>query len=54
LHHAAWKGNLDELKLLIKKGLNINAKSFQRDTAISRAAINGHVNIVKMFIVTGC
>jgi ankyrin repeat protein len=42
--HAAWKGNLEIVQCLVAHGADVNAWS-QGDTAIDRAANNGHQEI---------
>jgi ankyrin repeat protein len=42
--HAAWEGNLEIVQCLVNHGADVNAWS-QGDTAIDRAACNGHQNI---------
>lgn len=45
LHEAASKGNVEEIKLLIAKGADVNAKNNSGNTPLHRAASSGGVEV---------
>ena len=53
LTHAALGGNLEVLKLLINKGLDINAMDKNGCTILMDAAIGGNVEALKLLIDKG-
>ena len=52
-HQAARQGNLNLLKYLSKKGVNLKAKDRNENTPILLAALNGHYPIVKYLYSIG-
>ena len=50
LHHAAKKGNLEEIKHLITKGLNPLTKNRKGDTVLHVAADYGRLGVLKYLI----
>ncbi len=51
---AAGRGDLEELKTLVKKGHHVNVMSWQRNwTPLCLAASNGHTHCVEWFIQHG-
>jgi len=53
LHEAAAAGDIEQVKLLISKGSDVNAKDRMGRTALHSAAEKGHTNIVKFLIDRG-
>ena len=53
LINAAFKGNLDDLKLAIEGGANVNACDQQEISALRWAAHCGHINIVEALLDAG-
>jgi len=53
LHEAAATGNIDQLKTLISKGVNANAKNQYGDTPLHVAAEAGHTNVAELLIAKG-
>ncbi len=47
LHFAANTGNLDIVKLLLKKGVSLDARTARDETAIQLACASGHLNVVR-------
>ncbi|KAL1862114.1 hypothetical protein Plec18170_000938 [Paecilomyces lecythidis] len=47
---AATNGHTEVVKLLVKKGTNIESKDFRQQTALSLAAENGHIKVVKLLM----
>jgi ankyrin repeat protein len=50
LHYAAYDGNIEVVKLLIKKGAYVNATDYDGYTPLHKAAFKGHIEIVKLLI----
>ncbi len=53
LHRAAEKGDLREVKRLIKEGANVNARNGDGSTPLHKAAQKGHLKVVKYLIRKG-
>ena len=53
VHQAARHGNLNLLKYLSKKGVDLNEKDKNKNTPILLAALNGHYSIVKYLYNNG-
>ena len=53
LHISAIKGNLEIIKYLISKGVNVNCRSKNGFTPLHIAVINGHLDIVKYLVSCG-
>ncbi|MHC4558379.1 MAG: ankyrin repeat domain-containing protein [Planctomycetota bacterium] len=50
LHEAATDGDLEQVKLFITKGVDVNSKDDWGRTALHKAAQNGHADVVKFLI----
>jgi hypothetical protein len=50
LHDAAYKGDVERVKKLLKKGKNPNARDEYGDTPLHWAALKGHVDVVKLLL----
>jgi len=53
LHDAAKKGNLEEIKLLLQQGVDVNAKDKEGITPLYLAAGQGHLEVAKLLIKKG-
>jgi len=53
LHAAAEEGNIDTLKSLLERGVDINAHDTSNQTPLDRAAAKGNVDIVRLLIERG-
>jgi ankyrin repeat protein len=53
LHSAAFDGNVEEVKKLLKKGADPNIKDKYGWTPLHWAASGGHVDVVKLLLVHG-
>ncbi|WP_264336995.1 ankyrin repeat domain-containing protein [Wolbachia endosymbiont (group B) of Chorthippus brunneus] len=53
LHLAAWKGQLDNARLLIEKGADINAENIFGRKPIHVAAESNNTNIIEFFLSKG-
>lgn len=53
LVNAAAEGNESKVNILLKKGVNVNAATFERVTALMVASENGHTGIVKTLLRKG-
>lgn len=53
LHQAAKDGDIEQVKLLISKGVDINAKDKRGDTPLHKAADKGHREVVELLITNG-
>lgn len=53
LHIAVYERNLDIVRLLIKYGANINAKTYNRETPLHIAVYEGHWDVAKLLIDHG-
>lgn len=53
LHEAAIRGNLDEVKSILKSGVGINSKSNTGATALHWAAFKGHYDLALYLIQNG-
>lgn len=53
LHEASIRGDLDKVKILLKKGVGVNSKSKTGATALHWAAFKGHYDIAQYLIQNG-
>ena len=53
LHCAARKGNTELVRMLLDKGANINVKSVEGKTPLSRAAEHGHPHMARLLMDRG-
>lgn len=53
LHKAAYEGNLEEVKALIAKGADVNAKAQNGRTALFVAANKGYADLAELLIAKG-
>jgi len=53
LHHAALKGNVEEIERLLTSGANVQAKSTSDLTILFIAAHEGHWNLLLFLILYG-
>ncbi|MFP3021113.1 MAG: ankyrin repeat domain-containing protein [Wolbachia sp.] len=53
LHLAAWEGQLDDAKLLVKEGADISAENIFGRKPIHVAAENNNTNIIEFFLSKG-
>ena len=53
LHIAAWEGNLEIARVLIKEGSSINSLNNSLSTPLHYAVFNGHLQLVKELIKSG-
>ncbi|OAA65150.1 Ankyrin repeat-containing domain protein [Akanthomyces lecanii RCEF 1005] len=53
LHAAAWAGHVSTVKVLLKRGANIRARTNYGMTAVMGAAIEGHVEVVRVLLAFG-
>jgi ankyrin repeat protein len=53
LHTAAEAGNMDTVKSLLERGVDINARGANNETPLDRAAAKGNVNVVRLLIERG-
>lgn len=53
LHHAAFKGRLDVVKLLIGAGADVNAEDNSGGTPLHAAVIGGHADVAGFLIASG-
>ena len=53
LHKAAAEGNIEQVKLLISKGADVNAKDKLLRTALHYACEKGHTEVAKLLISQG-
>ena len=51
--NAAYHGKVKEVKQLLDRGVNVNARYRDGETALMFAALKGHVNVVKLLIERG-
>ena len=42
----ARRGNLDKVRELLQRGANVNAKNVHGDTALNKASLNGHLEVI--------
>ena len=50
---AVWKGHLDVVVVLIEKKVNINSRNAHGNTALQRAAVNGHEALIHVLLHHG-
>ncbi len=50
---AASDGDIAEITKLLEKGVDVNAKDFQGETALMVAALKGHLDIAKLLVENG-
>ncbi|MCH7729032.1 MAG: ankyrin repeat domain-containing protein [Planctomycetes bacterium] len=53
LHNAAWDGELDAVKRLLRDGADVNAKGQTGNTPLYVAAWHGHIEVVEFLIKEG-
>ncbi|KAI1174743.1 heterokaryon incompatibility protein-domain-containing protein [Nemania sp. FL0916] len=53
LHHAAQRGYLTIVELLLEAGADVNSRDYQGKTPIALARKNGHVDVVRFLISAG-
>ncbi len=53
LHAAAEEGNVDTLKSLLGRGVDINARDASNSTLLVRAAAKGNFDVVRLLIERG-
>ncbi len=53
LHEASIRGDLDEVKVILKRGIDINSKSKTGATALHWAAFKGHYALAQYLIQNG-
>jgi len=53
LHQAAADGNIEQVKSLLSRGADVNAKDEQGQTALHLAVVKGHKNIVEFLLAKG-
>ncbi|XP_045614420.1 uncharacterized protein [Procambarus clarkii] len=53
LHHAAARGQLNIVSLLIERGANINAEDSNRTTPLHTASFHGHLRVVDLLADAG-
>ncbi|MES2820980.1 MAG: ankyrin repeat domain-containing protein [Pseudomonadota bacterium] len=53
LHKAAWSGDLDKVKHLVKTGFDVNWQDSIGETALFGAASWGHIEVVKYLLSVG-
>jgi len=53
LHQAAADGNIDQVKALLSKGANKNARDDKKATPLCRAVESGKMEIVELFVEAG-
>jgi len=51
LHHAAYIGDLESATLLIQADAKVNAYSNQQRTPLHLAALNNHVDLIKLLLM---
>ena len=50
LHYQSWMGNIENAKLSIKNGCNVNARTKLGETPLHFAAEGGHIDIIKILL----
>ena len=50
---AAWDGDLDRVIAAVIRGQDIDGRGSDKDTALHKACIHGHVDIVKYLLANG-
>ena len=53
LHAAAEQGDIDTIKSLLERGMDINARNASNKTPLDRAAAKGNVDVVRLLIEGG-
>ena len=53
LHEAAIRGDISEVKALLAKGAEVDAKNKYGETPLDLAIDNGHWDVVKAFLAKG-
>jgi ankyrin repeat protein len=53
LHQAAADGDIEQIKLLIQKGADVNARDGERNTPLEYAIEEGNVEIIQLLIEAG-
>jgi ankyrin repeat protein len=50
LHDATEEGNIDTVKPLLERGMDINARNASDETPLGIAAIKGNIDVVRLLI----
>jgi len=50
LHFAVESGNVDLVRFLLEKGIDVNAKQSFGETPLHYAASHGHANVAKLLV----
>ncbi len=53
LFHAAGRGNIKKVWILLRKGANVNARDYRKKTPLMYASSNGHLPVVKLLVRKG-
>lgn len=53
IHHAARAGHADIVVFLLSRGVSVNRRSLQRQTALHYAAQSGHINVCDVLLSAG-
>jgi ankyrin repeat protein len=53
IHYAAYTGDIDMIKLLLKKGVKLNTKDYQDNTALHYAIANKQDNTARYLLTNG-
>jgi Ankyrin repeats (many copies)/Ankyrin repeats (3 copies) len=50
LHDASWDGQVEVVKLLLQRNVNVNATGFENQTPLHMASLNGHTKVAKLLL----
>ena len=53
LHEAAAEGDLQRVKKLVEKGVDVDVKNIVRWTPLHFAAVSGYLNVVRFLVEKG-
>jgi ankyrin repeat protein len=53
LHHAARRGDLAVVELLLAAGANVDRRSWDGSTPLHEAAVGGHLEVVRALLAAG-
>lgn len=53
LHHAAWHGHVDVVRLLLQHGARPQAQNADGSTPLHWAAMNGHPEVARLLLAVG-
>lgn len=53
LNQAAWDGDVDSMKMALKKGANVNGGYYQEGTALKMATTKGHRSVSEVLLENG-